>query len=391
MRYEPTDQPVMTFTTGPVESYHEVMHGLGSRIVYDFDMSFLKTYERVSEKLRPLVKSETMPVILHGEAVLGLESAAVSLIGSDDVVLNLVSGVYAKAYEPWLARNGAEIIEIRVPYDDIIDPAAVAKALRDRPDITVVVICHHDTPCGTINPIEEIGRIVAEHGAFYVVDAASSFGAMQADAESCKADVFLTGPHKVLGCPPALSIVGVSERAWAKMEANLLAPRGSILSILDWRDAWRSDRLFPFSPSVAEINGLDAAIDRHNREGNERVHARHALTAKACREGVKAMGLKLWPLDEKFAAPTVTAVRIPEGVDDARVRQEIRLRYGLLISPGRSETMGKLWRIGHMGIVAQPINMLAAVVALGHTLNAHGYRCDVAAGAAAVMATIDAD
>ncbi len=213
------------------------------------------------------MKSETVPVLLHGEPVLALEAAAASAIGPKDVVLNLVSGVYAKGFEGWAVRSGAEIVELAVPYDEVIDPAAVEAALKARPDVTVVALCHHDTPSGTINPVAEIGAVVARHGALFLVDAVSSFAGMPVDAAMAKADLFITGPNKCMGCPPALSILGVSEKAWAKMKA--LPVRAARFDPLDPRLGARLPRRtsFPFTPSVAEINGLEAAVDLFQAEG----------------------------------------------------------------------------------------------------------------------------
>lgn len=390
MTYAPTDLPVLTLTTGPVDAYPAVLRGLAAPVLYDYDPAFQATYERVCRKLQAMVKSETVPVLLHGEPVLALEAAAASAIGPKDVVLNLVSGVYAKGFEGWAARSGAEIVELAVPYDEVIDPASVEAALHARPDITVVALCHHDTPSGTINPVAEIGAVVARHGAIFLVDAVSSFGGMPVDAASARADLFITGPNKCMGCPPALSILGVSEKAWAKMRATPGAPRDSILSILDWEHAWRADRPFPFTPSVAEVNGLEAAVDLFLAEGAERVFARHAMTARACRAGIMAMGLSLWPKSETFASPTATAVRTPEGIDEAVLRAQVRARYGVVLSSGRGATLGRLTRIGHMGPTAQPIHAVTAVVALGGALAALGRRVDVGAGAAAALAAIDA-
>ncbi len=390
MRYAPSDMPVFTLTTGPVDAYPAVLRGLGSTVLYDYDPAFLATYQRVTEKLATVVKSDTMPVILHGEPVLGLEAAAASLISRSDVVLNLVNGVYSKGFEGWAARSGATIVELAVPYDRVIDPAEVARVLAARPDITIVAACHHDTPSGTINPLAEIGREVARHGALFLVDAVSSFGGMAVDAQSAQVDLLITGPNKCLGCPPGLSILGVSQRGWAKMKANPTAPRGSILSILDWEEAWRAERPFPFTPSVAEVNGLEAALDLYLAEGPERVWARHALTASACRAGVRAMGLAIWPAEESFAAPTTTAVRTPEGIDEAELRALVRARYGVVLSSGRGATLGKLTRIGHMGPTAQPLHAVVALAAYGGALGALGHRVDIGAGVAAAMAVIDA-
>ena len=116
-----------------------------------------------------------------------------------------------------------------------------------------------------------------------------------------------------------------------------------MLSILDWEEAWRQDKPFPFTPSVAEMNGLDAALDHYLAEGPEKVWARHALTAKACRAGVKAMGLSLWAgqrgdrlADQRrrCACPTASTTR--------RCAEPRAPRYGVVFSAGRGETMGKL-------------------------------------------------
>ena len=307
--------------------------------------------------------------------MLGLEAAAASLIARADVVLNLASGVYGKGFGYWAKRYCAELVEVEVAYNDAIDPAAVAAALKARPDVKIVSVCHHDTPSGTLNPINEIGRIVSEHGAYLIVDAVSSFGGMDVDPETCRADIFVTGPNKCLGCPPGLTLLGVSDRAWAKMKANPDAPRASMLSILDWEHAWRHDRPFPFTPSVAEINGLDAALDLYLEEGPEKVWARHALTAEACRAGVMAMGLEIWPAREQIASPTTTAIKIPAGIEDAALRNAVRTRYGVAFSSGRGETLGKLLRIGHMGPTARPLYAMIALAALGGALKSLGQEC----------------
>jgi pyridoxamine--pyruvate transaminase len=275
-----------------------------------------------------------------------------------------------------------------VPYNEAIDPQQVRDALKRRPDIRIVSVVHHDTPSGTLNPIREIGRVVREHGALLMVDAVSSFAGMDIHPDDCAADVFITGPGKCLGGAPGLTIVAVSDRAWTHMEANPKAPRASVLSYLDWKDAWSRDKPFPFTPSVAEMNGLDGAIDQYLDEGPENVWRRHELTARACRAGVKAMGLSLWAAREEIASPTTTAVRVSDGVKDKDILAAARAEYGVVFSSGRGETLGKLLRIGHMGPVAEPIYAVVAVTALGGALRRLGKAVNVGAGVEAAMAVI---
>lgn len=389
MRYALTRKPVLTLTTGPVEAYPEVLQALGRTVAYDLDPAFLAFYEAVARKVRRAMGTAGVPVILQGEAVLALEAAAASLITAEDVVLNLVSGVYGKGFGHWARRYCRELVEIEVPFDDAIDPQAVAAMLEGRPEIAVVSVVHHETPSGTLNPVDEIGAVCARHGALLIVDAVSSWGGMQASPDACHAAVYVTGPGKCLGCPPGLSLVAVSEAGWARMAANPGAPRGSALSLLDWRDAWRADRPFPFTPSVAEINGLDRALDLYLEEGPEAVWERHALTAAACRAGVQGLGLELWPVREAIASPTTTTVKLPAGIDGDVLLATARERYGVTFAAGRGEVLNRLIRIGHMGSSAQPILAVAAVAALGGALRSMGIRVDIGNGAAAAMAVID--
>lgn len=368
-RLSATQAPALfTLTTGPVNCYPEVLSALGKPVLYDYDPAFMALYENVIQKLAKALNSKDMPVILQGEPVLGLEAVAHSLVAPEDTVLNLVSGVYGAGYGEWLKPRAKEFHEIRVAYNEVIDPADVDAFMDAHPEITLVAVCHHDTPSGTINPIQDIGQVVRKHGALFVVDSVSAWAGVEVDIDACCIDLLVTGPNKCLGCPPALSILTVSDRAWDKMEANPAAPRASILSILDWKNAWKATEPFPFTPSVSEIYGLEAGIDRYLAEGPENVWARHAKTAKAMRAGIKAMGLDLWAASEDIASPTCTSIKLPDGIDETALRSLMKETYGVVISSGRAETFNKLVRVGHMGPTAYPLYTILALTALGGAL-----------------------
>ncbi len=382
--------PVITLTTGPVDAYPAVLRALSRPVFYDYDPAFLTFYEQVNAKVQRAFHTGTPPVILQGEPVLGLEAAAASAIAAGDVVLNLVSGVYGKGFGYWAARYAKEVVECAVPYNEVLSAEQVAEALKARPDIAVVALCHHDTPSGTVNPVDEIGAVVRAAGKIFIVDSVSAFGGMRVLPGDCGADIFVTGPNKCLGCPPGLSLLHVSESAWEKIAANPAAPKDSILSISDWRHAHKAGNPFPFTPSVSEINALDAALEVYLAEGEQAVWDRHALTARATRAGILAAGLTLWAAREEIASPTCTAVATPEGVDEPALRALIRQRYGVMLSSGRAETLGRLTRIGHMGPTARPIYAPVAVAAIAGGMQAMGVKVDLGAGVAAAMAVIDA-
>ena len=222
-----------------------------------------------------------------------------------------------------------------------------------------------------------------------IVDAVSSFGGMEIHPSDGGAGIFVAGPGKCLGGAPGLTFLAICERAWAHIESNPDAPFASMLSIKDWRDAHRADRPFPFTPLAAEINALDATMDAYLSEGPEAVWARHARTARACRRGAEAMGLSLWPKSEAIAADSVTALRMPAGVDGEEAVREARRRYGVSLSGGAGELAGRLVRIGHMGPTAEPIHAVIALTALGGALRAQGRKLDVGAGVEAAMRSIE--
>jgi len=380
--------PTITLTSGPVTIYPRVQEALSRPVPYIYDPFFQDFYQKVCFKAGTALREDGPALILHCEPAVALEAAAASLIGPTDLVLNLVSGVYGKGFGYWAKRYCKELFELEVGYNQAISAKQVADALEANPEITIVTAVHHDTPSGTINPVKEIGRVVAQHGALFLVDAVSSFAGMDIHPKDCNADIFITGPGKCLGGSPGLSILSISDHAWAHMDHNETVPRSSILSILDWRYAWKKENMFPFTPSVSEVVALGAALDQYLDEGPEVVWQRHELTARACRAGIKAMGLNLWPECEEIASPTTTAVTIPKNLTTEQIHTSARQRYGVTLSAGRGETYDRLVRIGHMGPVAEPIYAVVAVTALGEAVRQHNICVDIGVGIEAVVAEI---
>ncbi len=384
------DLPVFTLATGPSGASSRTLAGLGRPVLFHNDPDFVNLYARTVEQLRIAFGADETPVILQGEAVLGLEAAAAALIGADDIVLNLVSGVFAKGFGDWARRYAKEVVELEVPYDTALTAGQVREALQARSDVTVVAGVHCETVSGVINSFETIGPVVAEAGALLLVDAAASFAGMPVDPKAWSAGVIVAGPEKCLGGPPGLSLVYVSEAAWAHMEANPNAPRGSFLSLLDWRYADRPDRPFPFTPSVSEINALNACLAQYLEEGPARVHSRHRLVARATRAGGLALGLSLWPADPGTCADTVTVFALPVSVDGNEVLKKARSEMGVMFGGGHGEVAGRVIRVGHMGPSAYPMAPVIAMAALGRSLREAGFDADIGAAVEAVIGALEA-
>jgi pyridoxamine---pyruvate transaminase len=378
--------PDFTLSAGPVAASPRVLAALGSPLLYHYDPTFQARFRGTEQKLRQVFRTRNDILLMQGEAVLGLEAAARALVRPGAQVLNLVQGVFGKGMGYWLNDFGAELHELEVPYNEAVDPVAVEAYLNAHPDIELVTIVHSETPSGTYCDIAAIGPIAREHGALTLVDCVSSLGGMRLETDDWQLDVCVAGAQKCLGGPPGMTLMSVSEAAWERTAANPAAPRASYLSMLDWKEQWLEGDKFPFTPSVADLHGVEAAVDELLEEGLETSIDRHARAAAACRAGARALGLELWPRSDEIAADCVTAIAVPDGLTDDQVRAHCRERYGVMISAGQGA--GNLVRIGHMATSARGLYPVIGLAALGQTLLDLGARVDVGAGVETALAEI---
>ena len=382
--------PSFTLTAGPTAATPRTLQALGQPIIFDYDPVFLEKFRELERKVGELMRSSEDIVLMQGEAVLGLEAAARALTRPGMKALNLVSGVYAAWFGDWLREYGAEVVEVRVPYDEAVEARDVERALQENPDIELVAVVQSETPSGIHNPVDEIAPAVRDAGALFLVDAVSALGCEEVLVDEWGIDVCVVGPQKCLAGPPGMSLMSISSAAWEAMERNPNAPRGSFLSLLDWKERWvDTDKTkFLYTPSVVDVNGVESVVDQVLEEGLENCIARHQAAARAVRAGVKAMGLELWARREDYAAGCVTAVRVPEGISRAAALQHIRERYGVMLSGGYGELADKLFRVGHMGPGADSLNPVVGVSALGRGLKDLGADVQIGAGIEATLEAI---
>jgi len=378
--------PDFTLSAGPVMASPRVLAALGSPITYHYDPAFLEAFRRTERKLAEIFRTENDILLMQGEAVLGLEAAARSLVKEGTPVLNLVQGIFGKGMGYWLKDFGAELHELEVTYNDAVEPADVESYLTEHPEIELVTVVHSETPSGTLCDVAAIGPIARAHGALTLVDCVSSVGGMPFSTDEWQLDVCVAGPQKCLAGPPGMSLMTVSDAAWERIADNSSAPRASFLSMLDWKEQWIDGEKFPFTPSVSDVHGVEAACDELLEEGLESSIERHARAAAACRAGVRAMGLELWPRSEAIAAACVTAIAVPDGLTDVQVRGHCRERYGVMISGGQGA--GNLIRIGHMGPCARSLYPVVGLAAVGRTLADLGATVDIGAGVDAALAEL---
>ncbi|RSX52699.1 pyridoxal-phosphate-dependent aminotransferase family protein [Bifidobacterium callimiconis] len=374
--------PELTMASGPCSIYPQVLAAMGTQMVHHRTDDFVNLMRSVSDDLSTLFRTTRRVLPVEGESILGLEMAAYNLVEPGDVCINLASGYYGAGYAKVLRGYGGDVVNVAVPYNTSVTIEQVRATLDAHPDAKVLAFVHSETPSASENPMEAICRECHTRGVLTIVDSVSGVGGSDVRFDEWGVDVCVTGPQKCLGSTPGMSLVAVSDRAWEHAH-RVIADTGryerSYLCLLPWR-SWVERDYVPYTPPISSIYGLKAALDIVMSEGVDAVIARHETAARATRAGIRAMGLDLWVDDEANMANSVTAVTVPDGIDDTVLRGLMDDRYGLHISGGLGEEAGRLVRIGHMGYTASLQKVLTALGAFGSALAELGHPVDLTAG-----------
>ena len=364
-------------TPGPTPVPPQVAAAMAEPVVYHRGPEFQAVLERVYRRLPEIVRSDGPVALLTASGSGAMESAVANLISPGDRVLVVAAGHFGERWIQIATRYGADVAELRYAWGETPDPADVAVSLSET-GARAVFCTHSETSTGVVADV----RAVAEHaraaGSLCVVDAISSLGALPLEQAEWGIDVVVSGSQKALMTPPGVALVSPSPAA---LEASQRAT--SPRFYLDWERtlAAQAERRTPFTPAVTLIRGLDVALDLLLADGLEAAWERSRLLGRACRAGVRAMGLELFSPDEDRSA-VVTAITVPDGVDGAGAVRAMRDTYGVTAAGGQGELRGKIVRIGHIGYVGID-DVAAALDALERSLADAGAEVEPGAGPAA--------
>jgi pyridoxamine--pyruvate transaminase len=378
-------------TAGPVEYSDRVRSALGSQLLFDYSEPFFELFRDTQEKFKRFFKTSNDIVMMQGEALLGLEAISICGLDEGDVVINVESGHYGEGNRYFIEKYGGTAIPVETAWNTVVEPEQLEAVLKAHPEARILWLVHCETPCGTQIDLETLTKLGKQYGKLVFVDSVSCAGAAPIEVDDWGIDIVSVGSQKVLGAPPGLSAMAVSEAAWDRFRSVKRPNRYSYTSILDWKEMWLEKGFWPYTASVADMGALNAAVTEYLELGHEENFRRYAEVGRATRRAVEAMGLEVWPDTEEHACDIVTAVAVPEGVDDEKLRKMMIDQFGVLISGSLFNTpiYGKLVRIGHMGRTCSPSYALAAVTAMGHCLRQLGGDVDVGGGVEAFLAALD--
>jgi aspartate aminotransferase-like enzyme len=332
-------------TPGPTSVPPEVLAALAEPMIHHRGRDFRETYRRCLERLCDVYRTEHDVLLFTSSGTGAFESAVANLTSPGDRVLVVSSGNFGERWAAMTRAYHADVVHIRLAWGETPEAGDVQSALASAGGMRVVYLVHSETSTGVVADVQALAAVAKEAGALVVVDAISSLGAVPLDTDAWGIDVVVSGSQKALMCPPGLAFTSVSPAA-LDAATRSTSPR----YVLDWERtrAGQAKLDAPFTPSVSIVKALDVALGLVLDEGLDAAFERHARLGRACRDGVKAMGLELFSPDDDRSA-VVTAIRAPDGVDGADVVAALRDRFGITIAGGQGELKGKIFRIGHIG------------------------------------------
>jgi (S)-ureidoglycine-glyoxylate aminotransferase len=354
-------------------------------LIGQFDPAFTGIMDEVSELSRRVFRTANRRAFpVSGSSRSGLEAALASLIEPGDRVIVGNFGRFGDLFCEIARRYGADVESVDVEWGRIVEPDRIVGRLRDR-GAKIVAIVHADTSTGIAQPLDEIGAACREHDALLVVDAVLSLGGCHVETDAWDIDVSVSGLQKCLGGPSGMAPLTYNARAEAAMQARRSAPATNYLDLLQLQAYWGPDRLNHHTAPTSMVYALREALRIVDEEGLEARWERHRRANEALVAGLEAMGLALFG-DRRHKAPMITLVNVPDGVDEAGVRQQLLEEHGIEIMAAFGALQGRVWRIGLMGYNARVENAIKMLAALESVLHSRGVDVPPRAGVEAARA-----
>ncbi|MBO6758867.1 MAG: aminotransferase class V-fold PLP-dependent enzyme [Roseibium sp.] len=326
---------------------------------------FAKILHPAIDGVRQVMKADGAEIfIFPASGTGGWETAISNTLSPGDKVLAARNGMFSHKWINMCRQFGLEVIQVDGPWGEGLPVSRFEEILAadTAGEIKAVLATHNETATGVVSDVGGLRKAMdaAGHDALLLVDGVSSIGSMDFRFNEWKVDVAVTGSQKGFMLAVGLAITAFSEKAVAASKTAKL-PR-SFFSIDDMRANYKING-YPYTPAVGLLNGLKYATEMLLEEGLDEVFARHARIAEGVRAATFAWGMKPFAATPDLYSNTVTAVRTPDGFDASTIVAHAVETYGMAFGTGLGDVAGKVFRIGHLGMLTDAMALSGIAVA----------------------------
>ncbi len=368
LQLQPLEMPErLLMGAGPSNADPQVVAALNRQPIGHLDPAYLKLMDEVQNLLRYAWQTRnTLTYPVPGTGSAAMEATLANTVEPGDVVLVGIKGYFGHRLADMATRYGADLRTIEKPWGQAFTLPELREAIAThRPKILALV--HAETSTGVLQPMEGIGDLCREFDCLLILDTVTSLGSVPIFLDEWKVDLAYSCSQKGLSCPPGISPFTMSDRTIAKVDQRKTPVANWYLDTSLLRKYWGGDRVYHHTAPVNMTYGLREALRLLAEEGLENRWERHAKNAEKLWDGLEALGLTCY-VERELRLPTLTAIKVPDGLDAKAVTRKLIQDYNIEIGVGLGELAGKIWRIGIMGANSYSDKVDRLLVALEETL-----------------------
>ncbi len=366
------------FTPGPTMVPPQVLTELGQPMIHHRAPEFDPIFEEVSQNLKYVFQTEQEVLTIVSSGTGAMEASVSNLLSEGDKAIAIVGGKFGERWAELCKAYKVDVIEIPVEWGESYPASSLKKVLEENPDVKAVYATLCETCTGALYDIKGYAQVIKDTPAVLVVDAISGLGADVLKMDEWEVDVVVSCSQKAFMCPPGLSFIALSDKAWKLTESSTLPKY--YLNLTSYLKSQKKLQT-PYTSGVALIRGLNAALKMIKEEGLENVWKRHERMSRALLAAVEAMGLEPF---SKNRANTLVSVKAPEGISAGKIKSLIREKYGFTIAGGQAQLKGKIFRIAALGYACDT-DVIMIIGALEMVLNELGYEVELGKGVKAAL------
>ena len=338
------DESTLLMIPGPVQVLPRILRAMSRPMFGHRSREFGRIYEECQKTLKELFQTANDIFVISGSGTCAMEAAVGNVIGQNDTIVTIENGKFGERFRLIAERYG-KVKPITFEWGTSIELDKVEDALSG--GAKAVTMVHNETSTGIKNPAKEVSKLAHQYDALFIMDGVTSIGGDTVLVDEWGVDIAIVGSQKCLGAPPGLSAISVSDSAWDAIVdqppyyADLNAYRKSSAKEITQT---------PYTPAVPLFYALEEALNVINEEGMDARRKRHKMAAEAIRAAAEALNIELFPSLNEISvySNTVTAMLLPEGINDQKLRDGM-LKRKVQISGGQEHLSGSIFRIGAMG------------------------------------------